>query len=49
VFFVIGVEYRTTGEQLKNIKDQIENYLTGSVNAEQKNDGSMEEIAEQGD
>ena len=25
--WIIGVEYRTTGEQLKNIKDQIENYI----------------------
>ena len=25
--WMIGLEYRTTGEQLKNIKDQIENYI----------------------
>jgi len=25
--WIIGVEYRTTSEQLKNIKDQIENYI----------------------
>ena len=28
--WVIGVEYRTTGEQLKNIKNQIENYIRDS-------------------
>jgi MscS family membrane protein len=28
--WIIGVEYRTTGEQLKNIKNQIENYIRGN-------------------
>jgi MscS family membrane protein len=30
--WIIGVEYRTTHEQLKNIKDQIENYIRDNKN-----------------
>ena len=36
--WMIGLEYKTTGEQLKNIKDQIENYIKNSKNFSKSSD-----------
>ena len=32
IYWTIGLEYRTSHEQLKNIRDRIENYITSNNN-----------------